>query len=237
MAVSLRESQLIDIYPTILSMIGQKARIARDVDGADLFGREKLGREKTILYFRPANVINAHEGEIYDLTMAPGGGLADIVYRSSFRDPAKIPSMECGRPIQFSNASLDADYYFADGLSGFEPHGRWSDGDRVVLKFRLPETRCEAATIALSLRGFVNAKNPLQSGKVVLNGAEIGRLEILAGDANPAQFTFEMPTPSVKWGELNELAFDIEKPVSPKSLGMSNDHRVLGFYFRTLEIR
>lgn len=237
MAVSLRESQLVDLYPTILSLIGQEAGIAGDIDGINLFGPEQPGREKTILYFRPAREINAYEAEIYDLTMAPGGGLTDIVYRAKFRDPDKIRNIECGRPIEFSKATRDGEYYSADGLSGFEAHGRWSDGNLVTLKFRLPQTRCEAASVALSLRGFVNAKNPLQSGMLKLNGAPLGRVEIHAGQANPAQFTFELPAPAVKWGEFNELTLDIDRPVSPKSLGMSNDQRLLGFGFHTLEFR
>jgi len=230
LSISSKESQLVDIYPTIFSLIGYPQRIATDVDGIDLFGGVNYDREKYITYFKPGNTLNPYDAEVYDLKYESPRGLVDILYRSRFKEESDLPTIKCNQILVFSGA----EYYIATGLSGFERRGRWSDDKIVRFKFKLPKNGCKDSKVIFSLRGFVTKKNLVQSSKVVFNNEKIGEININLGEQNPRDFEFSIPSELIKPGEVNVLEFHIDKPVSPKSVGVNNDSRLLGLFFYTM---
>ena len=230
--VSQKESQLIDIYPTILSLISKNESPKKDVDGLNLFDSKRHDREKYITYFKPAKIINPFDAEIYDLEYSPNSGLTDIKYRSLFKDKKDLPEVVCGEIVKFS--TIGSGKLLTKGLSGFESAGRWSDGDVVQINYKLPKTSCKDSKITLVLSGFITKHNQTQTSDVLLNGEKIGEIIIKAGEKNPRDITLEIPQNLVKVENANMLEFQIKNPVSPKSIGFNNDTRLLGFRFHTI---
>lgn len=236
--ISEKESQLVDIYPTILTSIGYaKNKSSYPIDGIDLFSDKAKAREKYITYFKPSKNLNPQEAEIYDLKYSPSVGLVDIFFRSSLKKESDLQSLECKQILNFSSVATkknSLDYYVADGLSDIEQWGRWTSNKLVHVRVKLPPNGCENSKVIFNLRGFVTESNPIQSSKVIFNGGEIGEIKIKFGEQNPRDFVFSIPPQLIKTGDANNIELLIDKPVSPKSIGISSDPRLLGLGIQTI---
>jgi hypothetical protein len=111
------------------------------------------------------------------------------------------------------------------GMSGYEPIGRWSDGNEVIFTF----TQNLPGTFTLDL-DLADAFGP-NVGKVVQIQVGNWKQQFVA-DAKPSNNKFlvktSLPTDSIE--------FTIPEPKSPKDLGMSGDSRQLGILFKRLSI-
>jgi hypothetical protein len=217
-----------------MSLLGHADRAKGDLDGINLFGSESPEREKYIVYFKPAKVMDQFEAEVYDVNYALNGGLNDIAYRSKFRELSALREIQCNKKISFSSQFPDANFYLSNGLSGFENFGRWSDEKLVEIKVKLPEAGCNLSNVSFNLRGFITGNNPAQSSTVFFNGSEIGKANIRVGEKNPRDFLFGIPPELIKSNEVNILEFYVDNPVTPKSVGVNNDTRLLGFGFQSM---
>ena len=92
---------------------------------------------------------------------------------------------------------------------------------------------CKSNELSINLRGFVTKSNPEQKAGVLLNNEYIGEVKIKAGESQPKEFSFDV-SKKTKCEEVNTLEFQIENPVSPKSIGVSNDARMLGIGFESM---
>lgn len=144
-----------------------------------------------------------------------------------------IQGIECNKIIDFSSSD-SAKFYLSNGLGNFEQWGRWSDGKIVTLKFLMPQYGCNESIVTFRLNGFVGEGKLTQSAKVFLNGDKIGDLNISFGENDPQDFVFNIPTESIDFGKLNIFEFNVNDPVSPKSLGLSVDPRLLGLGFKSV---
>ena len=124
--------------------------------------------------------------------------------------------------------------YYSQGLSGVEAWGRWSDAVKLKILFKIDAGKCSENKLILTLRGFVTNKNPAQQATVFLNKIKIGEVFINLDGQNPREFVFSIPPMLLKQGNLNELSFHIDNPVSPKSVGVSDDSRLLGIGFESM---
>ena len=235
--ISQRESQLVDILPSLLGLVGLSNSVPEGIDGIDLFSEPAAidkARSKYFTYFRPAKTLNPYEAEIYELEYQLNEGIVGTKYKSKFIEKEDLLNLECGRPLIFSNVSDSLPYYSQVGLSGVEGWGRWSESETITLTLKLPEEKCGEENMSLTVRAFVTDKNPSQSAQIYLNGNMIHKVSIVAGAKNPATFTFALPSETAKYNELNELEFRIKNPVSPQSIGVSADRRTLGFGFQKM---
>ncbi|MDX2345572.1 MAG: sulfatase-like hydrolase/transferase, partial [Legionella sp.] len=230
LSFSHKESQLVDIYPTVLSLLGLDEKIPPGIHGVNLYSDTKPVRKKVITYFKPSKIINSYDADIYELKFSSLGGLNDIVYLSKFIEDDNFPVIVCNQTILFSNF----DNYRSEGLSGIEKWGRWSDRKEPSIKFNLNTSRCSQNRLKLNLKGFLTNKNMSQQADVLLNGTHIGEVAMNLGEKNPREFVFSVPLELIKQGEVNKLEFRIENPVTPKSVGVNNDTRLLGFGFESM---
>lgn len=112
----------------------------------------------------------------------------------------------------------------AEGLSGAEPWGRWSNGERVVFYFKQPLPR--RLSVILKARAF---------------GPNDGlRFRLRAGD-NEVDFRLGQVEQDIGLrietdGRQRSLTIEVPKPVSPKELGLSGDTRKLGIGIAAIEI-
>jgi hypothetical protein len=232
LVISKKESQLIDIYPTILSLLGEGIEVDSNLDGNDLFANVTNPREKYITYFKPSKILNLFEAEIYDLEFESHGGLSDIKYRSKFKDKKDLKSIKYGEVLTFSSVR-EEQTYLSSGLSTVEKFGRWSDSKKSTITFKLDMASCKSKELSMNLRGFVTKSNPEQKAEVLLNNEYIGEVKIKAHEPQPKEFSFGI-SKKTKCEEVNTLEFKIENPVSPKSLGVNSDTRTLGIGFESM---
>ncbi len=115
----------------------------------------------------------------------------------------------------------------SDGLSGAETWGRWSDGDRVTLRFAggLPKDRF---TLMLEMNP---AFGPTEGTDIVVTVGTA--ITSFVAPAKAGVITVEFP-PDLE--RADTIVFDIADPQSPKALGISNDSRRLGLALISLEI-
>ena len=229
-----RESQLVDIYPTILNLIDHTMPISNDIVGVNLFGKAHPDREKYITYFKPSRAIDTNDAQIYDLIYSPGNGLTDVVYRSNLIEDSVLPAISCNQTISFSSGTQDINYYRAAGLSGAESWGTWSDDKTVTLKLRTPNNPCPDLSIVFQLRAFFGKSKARQQAKVFLNDSLIGDVVLNINDKIPREFSFTFPSDLQKQGEINTVTFEISDPASPKSVGLNTDTRLLGLGFESM---
>lgn len=140
---------------------------------------------------------------------------------------------EIDSPIVFNDVfSFSRDDIVNTGLSSKEPWGRWSDGAKAEFKFKT-ESNSKNGSIQLNLKGFVTPKNPEQTASVFINDEPVGDIQISVGEAQPKQFIFALPdTQDHKY----TIRFEIDKPTTPKSVGVNADTRELGFGFVDMKL-
>ena len=147
-------------------------------------------------------------------------------------NPANLPNIVCDQQINFS--STNSDKLNTTGLSISEPDGRWSKGDVVRISFKMPKKNCRDSKITLRLIGFLYGNRQTQTSNVLFNGENIGEVNIKSGEKNPREIILDIPQNLTKSDELNTLVFHIKDPISPKSVGLNGDGRLLSFKFQTI---
>ena len=139
----------------------------------------------------------------------------------------KMPQqLVCSETIPF-NADTSISYYNFSNLSLQEPWGRWSDGRTAEIEFQT-EPDCNAKSVTFNLKAFVTPKNPKQMARVFVNYELVGEIQISADEAQPKKFTFALPDDQ---DNKYTIRFEIDKPTTPKSVGVNADTRELGFGF------
>ena len=86
------------------------------------------------------------------------------------------------------------------------------------------------------LSAFVTSKNPEQTASVFINEQTVGNLSITVNEASskePKQFILKLPDAR---DNNYAIRFEIDNPVTPKSVGVNEDTRRLGFGFVSMEL-
>jgi hypothetical protein len=142
-----------------------------------------------------------------------------------------IDPIACNTAIAFSDDGADR-YFGARGLSGHEPHGRWSNGSVVELSL-LPEEGCHPDTLQLDLSPYLKREHPQQTADIFVNENLVEEISLSFGMDNPKEFLIQLP--EFVSGEI-KVRFEIKKPMSPHALGLSEDTRALGFLFKGIKL-
>jgi len=219
---------LLDIPATILGALN----IEGGVSGINLLSEERpIKRYRRHLYYQ-WSVKYEKENKL------------PPIYKYTVARNAKDPSswtlvnadlngqyIACNQSVNFNQKP---EGYVVEGLSAIESWGRWSNSKQVKIAFYLPPEGCNSKNISFKLRGFVSPKNSSQRAHMFLNGISIGEVVIKFGEPNPREFVFDISSQFVRPDKMNVLEFHIDKPVSPKSVGINNDSRLLGLGFETM---
>jgi hypothetical protein len=133
-----------------------------------------------------------------------------------------------GQKLNFNQEQVNA--YLGEGWSAKEPWGRWTEGPMAELKLGLDRFTADGK-YSLDLKCNLYPPNRQRVG-VFLNGSEIGQIgPELKSQEVKIQFD----------GRLlhrdNLVVFKIEKPMSPKEVGESEDPRKLGLGVVTIQIK
>lgn len=113
------------------------------------------------------------------------------------------------------------------GFSRHEQHGRWTDGGRAQLMFRLPERPEAGITLFVLAAGFVAPGYVAeQRVGVSVNGTKLA--DLVARDAVVRFRAIEIPGEAIGPDGAVVLDLLLSTCVQPALLGMSNDDRFLG---------
>jgi hypothetical protein len=142
------------------------------------------------------------------------------------------------RPLRFDELNSGIAAWL--GWGDAEPSGRWTVSDNAELRFRLPEARRAVRSVRLDVLSVFAASAGGQVVDVQLNGrsAQQTKLPVAASSDQigslPGGFIdIEIP-PNIPSGALIEISLAISTPVSPASLGLSNDGRRLGLLVKEI---
>lgn len=221
--------ELIDIMPTIFK--NKNIKNENKLDGIDLFSNVTQERYSMFYVGGAKNLKNSHVDSSFFTK--------NKIDKNSF---LSVPNAMNNISMTYYELKSNAIYFFNNldidnnGLSGIENWGRWSDSKTAKLYFKLDEDSCKSKSLVMKLDAFVSSKNPEQKAKVFLNNQAIGELVIKDGEVRPRDFNFDIQN-KTNCTEVNELKFEIENPVSPKSVGVNSDVRELGFGFISMEFK
>jgi hypothetical protein len=135
---------------------------------------------------------------------------------------------------QVINFTADSERYRVSGWSKSEGDYAWTEGNSARLALPIPG-EAGPLNIKMTLRGLIKAPGLLsQPVEVYANDQKIADWQV--GDA--AAFTADIPAELTKsGGETLNLQLRIPKAVSPESLGLNEDGRILGVCCYSIEVK
>jgi hypothetical protein len=138
-------------------------------------------------------------------------------------DPAYLAGLSEG--IDFINPTYPAFVTETQGLSNAESWGRWTDGDKAIIKFKDPLPRLFYLELIVRFAFGPNAKAPI---KIRIGASE--QTFTVTQDNEIFRFEFSVDQ------NVNTIEIIPPKPASPKSLKMNTDNRRLGIGLVKLRI-
>lgn len=128
--------------------------------------------------------------------------------------------------------------WLKEGWSDPEPWGVWAIGPEASLEIDAGELPPAPSGVLLhfELRAFVSEKHPRQRAEIVVNESDLKSIEVTY-PANKATFDLPVSTRSLRNEDKVAVHLTLPDAVSPKSLGMSEDPRVLSFGLVSVEAR
>lgn len=116
----------------------------------------------------------------------------------------------------------------SSGWAGVEADRVWSESSQARVMFKT--TSQSAGNVKLDLEAFLPTSQSTQTVKFVLNGKPVLQTKFSAGKARQ---TISIPVAASD--QVQALQLMIDKPISPKSVGLSSDARELGVALFGLE--
>jgi hypothetical protein len=139
-----------------------------------------------------------------------------------------------GRAILFSSPDISSSellpsntyIIYGDGWSKPEPWGTWSNNHKATLIFQktIFNSTFQPSSLTLNVKGFISDIHPLQKVKIYANGIYLK--EAILDKVGPQLLTLKLPNISFPEGTL-EIMFELNDAVSPKTLGLNLDQRLL----------
>lgn len=136
-----------------------------------------------------------------------------------------------GRPI-FFGAETPGLELLQDGWSVPETAGTWTDGKVVTLAWRNTIRSGANATFTLQADPYLTEAHPTLGARVYVNDQLITTWQFSM--AAPTETVFRVPAAILALSSVTEVRLEMDDATSPKALGLGQDARVLGLFFRSL---
>jgi hypothetical protein len=168
--------------------------------------------------------------------VAVAAALAVLSVYGQFKTPDNpIPSSDIdlayGAQVSFG-AGGNAEPFQVSGWSETETQFTWTEGTSAVLAIRVSPTT-NRVVLRMHLAGLTkDPELPFQPVEVYVNDRKIADWQV----AKPAGFNAAIPQEMTQSGGLLRITLKIPKAVSPKTLKMSVDSRVLGVQCSDLQL-
>jgi glycosyltransferase involved in cell wall biosynthesis len=148
---------------------------------------------------------------------------------AGYQPPDALP---LGRDILLGRDETSMEF-LQNGWSHAEGEGRWTDGERAALTFRLPAGTWESYGLQLEAKPFLGRGDAPLTVRILFCGQELGclRWPPLSGEKDRFDFAF---FPAAPLPAVGELVFVIDGASSPLAHGLSDDVRNLGLWISRL---
>lgn len=148
---------------------------------------------------------------------------------NSVSDAPKFPGLLFGQRIDFRTVA--GDEYLWYGWSGREQMARWTDRGSAAIVFSLADVR--TSVLRLEMAAFVAPPRlAAQRVRITINNQVVASLTL----SQPQQNTYSFQLPRDLLRKENVLTFELPDAQSPKSLGVSEDGRLLGISLRSIQV-
>ena len=137
-----------------------------------------------------------------------------------------------GRQIHFGQGG-GSEPYRTSGWSHTEQKFTWSEGNSAKLSLPIGK-ESGPLNLNVALGAFTHLPElPSQPVDVFVNGQKLAEWQVTA---NPAGYYVTIPADKITGVRTLEIEFRTPKAISPKSVGLSEDSRVLGVCVASLEL-
>lgn len=142
-----------------------------------------------------------------------------------------------GETINFSQHGSSR-LYATHGWSEPEDWGRWSINKEAVIQMRLAEPTSHALELELVMGAFLGGSHACQQVNVLVNAKEISRQSLCMdkGGEHPSSYKFILAPELFRANSKIDIRFVTPNSISPKTLRMSADNRVLGLGVRSFRL-
>ncbi len=187
-------------------------------------------------YVDPTNTVSMHPGfdrnSYWESLLAKKKTLID---NKNKQFPFKDIELEksSNEEIVFSSLNRLSAFYLIAGFSKPERWGVWTDSAESELE--IPCRDCERInSLRINASPFVSEKHRTQQVKIILNGCETSARVILM-DSRRKKITLHLTSEEknkLLIEKILKVKFILPDAISPSSLGISNDERLLGIGIR-----
>jgi hypothetical protein len=157
----------------------------------------------------------------------------NFVIREAREEPIAYPLLAAGTRLHFS--SDEAEKYLWYGWSGREIYSHWTDCGKAALVFSVDEQILQQQNARLRIFGgpfIAPGKVDVQHVVVELNEQKLGEWKL--SNPEPAEQVMDVPVRLLR--EKNSLVFRLPDAASPRTLGVSEDWRLLGLNVQWIEL-
>ncbi len=149
------------------------------------------------------------------------------------------PRYHIGDEIDFGD-HFDCRDFMGAGWGPVEPWGVWTIGSRAELVLRLEASTRKPLQLRAWVLPFLHPDHRSLAVRVSINGERVSKWTFQLGQSTNADSEWREAPLAIdgSWNDTGELriAFDIEAPMSPCALGLSQDRRLLGLGLRRLTL-
>ena len=220
--ISNAQTSILNIAPTILSFTGEATKSVFDLDPKlqrqRPFLRVNTGKNETQVSYYSIN------GSVFD----PGSCKKE----NNLVVSVEKPVYEYGTKIKFGMTGT-ADSILGIGWSACDSTFCWSNGHLSTLHLAVNESSSDLDMRVRLIPMVKEIKIPRQRIRVSINGVQL--TEWLATEMKSQDFTLRIPAKHMSGNKL-QIGFEFPDAVSPNSLGLGGDRRMLGAAVASLQL-
>ncbi|MDJ0716998.1 MAG: hypothetical protein QNJ54_22740 [Prochloraceae cyanobacterium] len=178
----------------------------------------------------------------YSLELSEDKRLLSLQFKNFQLSPVN-PLNRVHKVLNFKSHNNNSLEYQLGDWSKPEPIGTWTDGTEAKLRIPIKQPIQDNLILEAIVSPFLDRKRPKQLVDILVNGQFLTQwvFQINYTDRNEEENIRKVTIPAefIKEHQKNnqlEINFRTQKPVSPQSLGLRKDRRLLGLNFKTLQL-
>lgn len=249
--ISNQNTQLLDIFPTIMGLISENNYVAEGVNIFDQTSKKNIKRKFNITGPLDTNFSTANY-KIFDVNYNEKNHLKLKESKEFIKTPVDIKSFLAElKEKMFNQINFyyidrhgkiidDNKNIFTEGLGQFNHWGAWTVNSKVTIAFNPKPKKEKYKKFKILLTGaFINKENQSIITKVYVNKREIGKINLMFSKNSssfPSEYSFNLSDGLIRTDNYVEVELLINGANSEYKLGLGEDKRLLGIGIKSIEI-
>lgn len=146
------------------------------------------------------------------------------------------PSYKINEILGFTKENNNSLKYQFGDWSGAEPEGTWTNGSMAHLIMKIDPKIRKSLTLKIKASPFINEKHLKQMVDILINDQFVSQWVFKNGEKSPPYYQVTIPENLINNFSTLKITFKIVDPASPKSLGLSDDDRLLGLFISNIQL-